>query len=90
MVLSGCSENDCVLFEDVNVSFNNDVAPLKIKSSGTRPLSEHEKIAIKEVFPSLDVDIVVVYLPYSEEFNCIAYAMGFEDRWINPELDIED
>lgn len=45
--------------------------------------SDIRKSIIKD-FPKLDADSrFVVCSPFTFEYNCIAFAMGFEDRWVD-------
>ena len=49
-----------------------------------RAMTPLEKHRFKAVFPNLDVDQTVVTGEISIVYNCIAWTVGFSDRWIWP------
>jgi hypothetical protein len=50
----------------------------------TRPMTATEKQRFRGYFPNLDVDRVIVSGGVSTAYNCIAWTVGFTDRWIWP------
>ncbi len=47
-----------------------------------RPLFTTEKKLLNENFPRLDYSNAVVYGPSTTNYNCFAYSMGLNHRWI--------
>jgi hypothetical protein len=49
-----------------------------------RPMTAAEKRRFRQSFPNLDVDQAVVTGGVSSRYNCIAWTVGFSDRWLWP------
>jgi hypothetical protein len=50
----------------------------------SRPMNAGEKTAYKKLFPDLNVDGVVVTGEATPVYNCLAWTLGYTDRWIWP------
>ena len=49
-----------------------------------RPLTPQEKAQARQVWPRLDVHSVVVTDEATRRYNCLAWTLGFADRWVWP------
>lgn len=50
-----------------------------------RKPTAYEWNELVSVFPDLNYNDVWITAPPSPVYNCIAWSLGFDDRWINPE-----
>jgi hypothetical protein len=56
----------------------------------TRLMKPTEKQRFRGYFPNLDVDQVIVSGEVSPVYNCIAWTIGFTDRWLWPGGSVAD
>jgi len=75
---------------------------LKVKKNGNVIVTERKKMmtprrpdpsewtALSQAFPNLvQNDVWITDMP-TNAYNCIAWALGYTDRWINPPADLGD
>lgn len=48
-----------------------------------RPLTEGEKITFGNI-PALNPAQCTALHPPSKKYNCVAWSLGYQDRWIDP------
>ena len=51
---------------------------------GVRPIESKEFNDLKKIFPNLKLQNTSVTGEATDKYNCIAWSLGFDDKWINP------
>ena len=62
---------------------------LSVHEKYEKDLTEDEKYHLLRVYPKIELDLVKVTDNETRNYNCIAWSLGLDDRWVNPLGSIE-
>lgn len=82
-----CQQNDSIVPDVAKSSKEYSVSDKSVTRAiqTYREPTNEEKQVLSTDFPYLNTDRVMVTDEANPLYNCIAYSMGLEDRWIDPE-----
>lgn len=82
-----CQQNDSIVPDVAKSSKEYSVSDKSVTRAiqTYREPTNKEKQVLSTDFPYLNTDRVMVTDEANPLYNCIAYSMGLEDRWIDPE-----
>ena len=82
-----CQQNDSIVPDVAKSSKEYSVSDKSVTRAFQtyREPTNEEKQVLSTDFPYLNTDRVMVTDEANPLYNCIAYSMGLEDRWIDPE-----